>query len=737
MDIFPVANGIFWIEIPEAELYILCGCPADAMKHLKKRGLIMQKVENGVFFESGPNAILLSDVSIQKGEFANLAEFPLLHMMFMQGMSIPGHPNNRGRKPVLIGSPGQIRAQSDYFFRGQYGLASYDEILESGVSEGFAREFFRIKSSFAFHDIKKPGEQTEACVVENRPVEIKNGVFIEREAVNVFRITYKGKSLPIDLNLGENDRYEPAVQTDFHSIHREYFSIIHIGEGNGWDINKPCMGSIITFQGRIYLIDTGPYITHSLQALGISINEIEGIFHTHGHDDHFAGLTSLMYTDHRIKYYATRMVRESVMKKLAELTGISQRNCERSFEINDLKFNRWNDVDGLSVMPFYSPHPVENNVYLFRTPWDGGYRQYMHLADIASLDLLKKMLIDDPEAGDYSRKIYEQMHDLFRKPVDIKKVDIGGGMIHGSVEDFAEDRRSKILLSHTDEKLSFQQKEIGSSALFGRVDTLIPSTQDYFKQSAFRYLREYYPEAPVYEINMLLNSEIRNINVGDIIQKKGEGDGPVLLVLSGVVEIINSGTGKLSTLSAGSFIGESCVLFSRGSVCTYRAASYVRLLTIPPADYSGFIGRTYDLESYRKLHVIALFLQETQLFGELISSVAQQRISRLVKENAYPAGHEILRNEGDSLFLIHSGTVHLSMEQRIVEEIGPGDFFGEDYYFYSSSLFSFTAVNETRVYRIPLDPLRTIPVVEWKMLERFQRRLTAFGTLSQIGQAES
>jgi hemerythrin len=29
-----VARGILWIEVPEANLRVLCGCPADAVKHL-------------------------------------------------------------------------------------------------------------------------------------------------------------------------------------------------------------------------------------------------------------------------------------------------------------------------------------------------------------------------------------------------------------------------------------------------------------------------------------------------------------------------------------------------------------------------------------------------------------------------------------------------------------------------------------------------------------------------------
>ncbi|MEE2600336.1 MAG: hypothetical protein VYD83_07875, partial [SAR324 cluster bacterium] len=35
-----ISTGIFWLEVPEAELYVLCGCPADSVKHLMKAGKI-------------------------------------------------------------------------------------------------------------------------------------------------------------------------------------------------------------------------------------------------------------------------------------------------------------------------------------------------------------------------------------------------------------------------------------------------------------------------------------------------------------------------------------------------------------------------------------------------------------------------------------------------------------------------------------------------------------------------
>ena len=36
-----IATGVFWVEVPEAELYVLCGCPADSVKHLMKAGKIL------------------------------------------------------------------------------------------------------------------------------------------------------------------------------------------------------------------------------------------------------------------------------------------------------------------------------------------------------------------------------------------------------------------------------------------------------------------------------------------------------------------------------------------------------------------------------------------------------------------------------------------------------------------------------------------------------------------------
>ena len=128
-----VAPGVVWVEVPEADLRIQCGCPADSVKHRMRAGLIAPAEKGGVAYETGPNAILLSDVPLQGGGFANLAEFPVLQMLYRQGVLIPGHPCNTGQRPLLIGDRDQLRTQLEYIHRGNYGLLTEQEIIETGI----------------------------------------------------------------------------------------------------------------------------------------------------------------------------------------------------------------------------------------------------------------------------------------------------------------------------------------------------------------------------------------------------------------------------------------------------------------------------------------------------------------------------------------------------------------------------------------------------------------------------
>jgi hemerythrin len=724
-----VMPGVSWVEAPEVGLYLLCGCPADVVKHLMRRGLIADTESKGVSFETGPNAILLSDVMLQNGVFCNLAEFPVLQMLYRQGMLLPGHPNNKGERPILIGSREQVEAQMNYIHRGNYGLVSIEEMLDAGATQEVAEELMAMKLNFAFGRISHPRELLDAVTLDDDPVEIKAGVTLRRIARNRFEIRLGEEIVAVDLNLKPEETYPPPYLLGSHRFERQYFAVIHTGEGDGWDPNRPAMGSILVYQGRIYLIDAGPNLQCILTAMGIGINEVEGLFHTHCHDDHFGGLTTLLTADHRIKYYATPMVRASVAKKLSAMMSEDERMFADFFDHRDLEPDQWNQIDGMDVKPITSPHPVETTVMIFRAPWEGGYRTYAHFADIVSLDLLKSMIGTAKKAG-ISREFYDKVVENYATPVDVKKLDIGGGMIHGLAEDFAKDLSGKIVLAHIARPFTVAEKEIGSGAPFGTVDVIINGNHDFVWRSAYEALRNYFPKTPHYEMRVLLNNPIIVCNPETILLREGHAPTHIHLLLTGTVEVMEAGSPLNGLLSAGAMVGEMAGIEGRASRKTFRAQSFVQALKMSAPLYREFVRRNGLTQEITALEGRRNFLRSTWLGSEALSESTLNRLAKTLTPIDYAAGHQIAL--GGSLALLKSGTIEIMYGDDVVESLGPGDFFGEETAIFDTTTpFTFRIAKPSEIYLLDPALVRHVPVLRWKLLERYKLRMqSSVGVIS-------
>ena len=466
----------------------------------------------------------------------------------------------------------------------------------------------------AFAGRIRPSHELADTVVVGDLVEIRNGVsaLARPERLRAL-ITVR---LHRDLNLQPYQQYQSPYPLGFYRIDRGYFSIIHSGEGDGWDPNRPAMASVLIFQGKPYLIDAGPNILHSIKGLGIGITEVEGIFQTHAHDDHFCGLPTLMRSDRRIRYFATPMVRASVEKKLAALLGMDESRFQDFFEPHDLKQEAWNEVDGLEVRPSFSPHPVETTVFLFRALGPSGYATYAHLADIVDLQGLEQTVQRAGMAD--GAAVVERARRLYAIRVDLKKVDIGGGLIHGNAHDFKGDASGKLVLSHTSLELTPELKEIGSGSTFGAVDELIPACQDYVRDRARHCLTGYFPGVPAHEIEMLLNAPIITFNTESILMRAGDPSRDVYLVLTGEVELIRSGDGGRRTLSAGGILGEGAAIQRKPITHTYRATSFVQALKIPASVHLASVQRNGSPRASRMCASGASFLT-VLAFGDSIA----------------------------------------------------------------------------------------------------------------------
>ncbi len=713
------------MEVAAAEVRILCGCPVDSVKHLLKRGLIVPTEINGIECETGPNVILLSDLAVQNGRPCSHSEFPILQMLYMQGMIVPDHPGNTGARPLLMGAESQVRAQMDYLFRGNYGLATEEELIASGVSPEQARQIMRMKLAFAFGRILPTEELVQPLFVKREPLEIRNGVSIRRLRTNVFEIAYQDERVEVNLNLGTGEAFECPYMLDKHLLSRDYFAVVHTGDGDGWDMNRPATGSIVLFQGRVYLVDAGPNIESALMALGISINEIDGIFHTHCHDDHLAGLTALIRGDHRIAYYAVPMVRDSVIKKLTRVLQIPESEFAKLFEVHDLVLDEWNDVEGLEVRPILSPHPVETTIFYFRVMWEGGYRSYAHLADIASLEVLRKMIAADDAPAGISEKLYADTVTAYRLEANVKKIDIGGGMIHGVAQDFRDDKSGKLILAHTARRLTEDERAIGSGAPFGTVDVLIEGGSDSLRRRAFEYLRNYFQDAPLHRLRHLMNCRIVVFNPEVLLFRQGDPVDAVYLVLSGSAELLRTGVRGSSLVTAGSYLGETHVLLGTPAAESCRAVSFVQAMRIPGDLYQDFVTRGEIRQDVVEARKKLDFLHRNWLFADGISCVLLSEMLRSSESIAFNKGRLIAPPE-DELLVLRSGEACLRTASGYEETLGTGSHVGgtsisgDDC---TGAQIHFLSLSEA--YRFPLAAVVGIPVLRWKLIEAHRRRYVA------------
>jgi len=478
----------------------------------------------------------------------------------------------------------------------------------------------------------------------------------------------------------------------------------------------------VLFQGRVFLVDAGPNIDHTLTALGIGVNEIDGVFHTHCHDDHLVGLTALIRGDRRIAYYAVPMVRASVVKKLKSVMQISEAEFDALFEVHDLHLDTWNDIEGLEVRPVLSPHPVETTIFYFRVLWEGGYRTYAHLADIASVEVMRRLVAPEDAPAGISQALFERTVREYRQKADVKKIDIGGGLIHGAAADFAGDPSGKLILAHTARRLTEDERAIGSGAPFGTVDVLIEGVSDELRRRAFRYLSDYFPSVPLHRTRHLMNNRILVFNPEMILVREGQPVTDIFLVLSGTVEMLRTGVPGSHRLSAGSIIGETSSLLGTASGETYRALSFVQAMRLPQDLYLDFVTRNMLYRDIVESREELEFLRSTWLFADGVSCMTLNRLVRETEATTLARGKQLAPPEAE-LLVLRSGRGLLTTGAGYEEALHSGAHFGAGALAEGTQQGTQVRAEESmHLYRVPLHCIEKLPVVRWKMLETHRRR---------------
>jgi hemerythrin len=373
---------------------------------------------------------------------------------------------------------------------------------------------------------------------------------------------------------------------------------------------------------------------------------------------------------------------------------------------------------------------VETTIMYFRAKDEKGYRYYGHLADIASRRVLDTFVSDDPDEPGISRKTYDKVWSNYLMRADVKKIDIGGGLIHGDAQDFRDDKSKTIILSHTALKLNNEQKEIGSGASFGMIDRFIEGKQNFIRSRAFHYLVDYLPGARQYELKMLMNNDVEIFNPESLIIKRGEKNTDVYLIVTGVVERIIGEHGFSNRLAAGSLIGDTAALSGGKSSMAYRAATSVRALRLPASLLLEVIRANGLHKTFERMRSRSEFLQRTWIFGGFISATVHNRLTRAMRTEKYKKGEEVGIEGQENLYLVAKGRVDLNVNGETFEALDEGDFCGEGCVLrVNGCKYKAVAGEDVSIYVISRDTLLDTPIVRWKLFETYKRRMEAMQSL--------
>jgi len=163
-------------------------------------------------------------------------------------------------------------------------------------------------------------------------------------------------------------------------------------------------------------------------------------------------------------------------------------------------------------------------------------------------------------------------------------------------------------------------------------------------------------------------------------------------------------------------------------VVTNRTLSVVKTLKIPCELYSNFLKRNNLFNDLKETIDKRILLQNSWLFGEMLSSQKKFSIAEQMECSSYSEGQK-LPLVPDNLYLLKDGEVKIYSGIRTIETIVSGGFFGTELILLKASrLLEARATKTSDIYHIPGEFIKEIPIVRWKLLATYEKRIKAAAT---------
>jgi len=240
-----------------------------------------------------------------------------------------------------------------------------------------------------------------------------------------------------------------ARLTEAENSSESLFSIINLGSSEGFDPTKPANGFLIRFNQKWFLWDCPSFLREHLNQIGISFDQIDGIFISHVHEDHLDIMETVSETGKTTIYTSPEIYHCMVLKLMAILDCTYEEALEH-YDYKPIYANQPFTLAGANLEVFYSSHAIPALGLRFSLESEKATHRFFISGD----NLSNRMINTLSQANVFSSERLQEIESFLPKNADydLAFVDSGGGAIHGDVEDYC-DHKTKIVYMHTGKKL--------------------------------------------------------------------------------------------------------------------------------------------------------------------------------------------------------------------------------------------------------------------------------------------
>jgi hemerythrin-like metal-binding protein len=153
----------------------------------------------------------------------------------------------------------------------------------------------------------------------------------------------------------------------------------------------------------------------------------------------------------------------------------------------------------------------------------------------------------------------------------------------------------------------------------------------------------------------------------------------------------------------------------------------VTVVSIPARVYRDFISRNGGAGACREPSAFRDVLSLCPAFMGIETESVLNRIAASMEERRLLKGAVAPAEPGPTLLVLAQGELDIAVGSQLIEALRPGGFWGEERIVSAApSLSVARAVTNCTYLAVPSEILADIPIVQWELLETFERRLRSF-----------